>query len=249
MLKIIRESSIWARVWLFFGAFAVLIFVAANLVYRVRFCVPAEDYRVYDAAIEYLCQFEWDSWPGDDEDYSDPRQYFLTKGKDKTIVVSNRTIDKMQSAKVEDSLTEFRYPETLVPAEVLKDYVEKNAELKTVVRNSFKHRWRTLLNSSDNSSGFFNSIPGNYVRSILEKIGLLKPKLQFFDFWNDFYDKYPNAQGIMYISRVGYSPDGRKALVSISNHSYMRASADVAVYLELKDGTWKIVDVSWFGVS
>jgi len=35
--------------------------------------------------------------------------------------------------------------------------------------------------------------------------------------WTDYYKRYPNSQGFLTLSRVGFSPDGKQALLYAKN--------------------------------
>jgi hypothetical protein len=60
------------------------------------------------------------------------------------------------------------------------------------------------------------------------------------DGWDEFYRRYPNSQGMMALSRVGFNPDMNQALVYVGNQSHWRAGTGHLVLLIKEDGTWKI---------
>ena len=59
--------------------------------------------------------------------------------------------------------------------------------------------------------------------------------------WDAFYQRYPNAQGIMRLSRVGFNADMTQALVYVGNQSHYLAGAGVYYLLAKEDGTWRVV--------
>jgi hypothetical protein len=59
--------------------------------------------------------------------------------------------------------------------------------------------------------------------------------------WDAFYQRYPNAQGIMSLSRVGFNAAMDQALVYVGNQSNYLAGAGVYYLLAKEDGTWQVV--------
>ncbi len=60
--------------------------------------------------------------------------------------------------------------------------------------------------------------------------------------WDTFYFQYPNSQGVLGLSRVGFNAQGDKALVCASTQTYTMAGAGYAVLLSLENGLWKVVN-------
>ena len=60
------------------------------------------------------------------------------------------------------------------------------------------------------------------------------------DGWVAFYKKYPKAQGILTISRVGFNPEMNQALVYVGNQSGPKTGAGYYVLLARENGTWII---------
>ena len=60
--------------------------------------------------------------------------------------------------------------------------------------------------------------------------------------WDAFYQRYPKAQGIMRLSRVGFNADMTQALVYVGNQSHYLAGAGYYFLLAKKGGTWRVVD-------
>ena len=58
--------------------------------------------------------------------------------------------------------------------------------------------------------------------------------------WSNFYSKYPHAQGIITLSRVGFGPGGDTALLYVGNQSDYLAGAGFYVFLTKVDGSWVI---------
>ena len=69
------------------------------------------------------------------------------------------------------------------------------------------------------------------------------------DSWNRYYEKYPGAQGIMQVSRVGFDTDGSQALVYVANFSGLLLGGGYYVLLVREEDTWVIHDISvvWGG--
>ena len=68
----------------------------------------------------------------------------------------------------------------------------------------------------------------------------------FFKFekgWERYYERYPNSQGIMALSKVGFNSEMDKALVDVGNQSHNLAGAGYFVFLEKENGVWTITDI------
>jgi hypothetical protein len=58
--------------------------------------------------------------------------------------------------------------------------------------------------------------------------------------WTDYYKKYPDSQGILSLSRVGFSPDGKQAVFFASNGCGGRCGTGAYVVMERTDSGWKV---------
>jgi hypothetical protein len=67
--------------------------------------------------------------------------------------------------------------------------------------------------------------------------------------WDLFYQQYPNSQGILTLSRVGFNSTRDKALVSIGNQRAWLAGAGYFVLMIKENGQWKIQSKSMDWVS
>jgi len=56
--------------------------------------------------------------------------------------------------------------------------------------------------------------------------------------WDDFYEKYPNSQGTMTLSKVGFNSEKDQALVYVGNQSHWLAGAGYYVLLVKENGDW-----------
>jgi hypothetical protein len=62
------------------------------------------------------------------------------------------------------------------------------------------------------------------------------------DGWDIFYAKYPNAQGFMHLSGVGFNPQMDMALVYVDNMYYALAGEGYYVLLNKVNGQWTVQD-------
>lgn len=69
------------------------------------------------------------------------------------------------------------------------------------------------------------------------------------DAWNDFYKKYPGAQGILSFSRVGFDRRRDQALVYYGNQAAWLGGAGYLVLLAKTNGSWVIVKTSMLWIS
>jgi len=57
--------------------------------------------------------------------------------------------------------------------------------------------------------------------------------------WKDYYDRHPGSQGIMCLSRVGFSRDGRQAIFFAANYCGSKCGRGSYVVMEKLNSTWK----------
>jgi len=59
--------------------------------------------------------------------------------------------------------------------------------------------------------------------------------------WPEYYKQYPGAQGYMWLSRVGFSPDGKQSLFSVSNSCGGLCATLSYVVMEKNGSAWKML--------
>jgi hypothetical protein len=69
------------------------------------------------------------------------------------------------------------------------------------------------------------------------------------DAWDIFYRKFPNSQGRMSLSRVGFNSKRDIALVYVGNQSHWLAGTGYYVLLEKVDGQWVVKDETMTWIS
>jgi len=69
------------------------------------------------------------------------------------------------------------------------------------------------------------------------------------DGWDIFYDKYPNSQGHLHLSGVGFNPQMDMALVYVGNMHYALAGAGYYVLLKKVNGQWTVQDQTMVWIS
>jgi hypothetical protein len=67
--------------------------------------------------------------------------------------------------------------------------------------------------------------------------------------WDEFYLQYPNSQGVLTLSKVGFNAQGNKALVYAGNQSYSLAGAGYAYVLGFENGAWKVLNQVMLWIS
>ena len=70
--------------------------------------------------------------------------------------------------------------------------------------------------------GAYGEYDGSLVKEVTGVFGkkgfLTATDFESYSGWEEFYQKYPDANGYFTFSRVGFSQDGRTALFSVSSH-------------------------------
>jgi hypothetical protein len=102
-------------------------------------------------------------------------------------------------------------------AETLSDFVAKN-DRSYQVENHFSLDVPVVLFSNEAVDKFFAADDG----------------------WNRFYDQYPNSQGLMKISRVGFDPGKEQALMYVGNQADFLAGQGDYVLLSKEGGVWQV---------
>jgi hypothetical protein len=69
------------------------------------------------------------------------------------------------------------------------------------------------------------------------------------EWWTDYYRKYPNSQGFLSLSRVGFSTDGKQGVFYTINGCGGKCGSDSYVVMEKVDLSWKVVKEILIGVS
>ena len=67
--------------------------------------------------------------------------------------------------------------------------------------------------------------------------------------WEAFYQTYPQSQGVLTLSRVGFNARGDKALVYAGNMAYSLAGAGYALVLGWEDGQWQVLNQVMLWIS
>lgn len=69
------------------------------------------------------------------------------------------------------------------------------------------------------------------------------------DVWGRYYEKYPNARGLLSLSRVGFHSDGDQAAFYISNSCGGLCGGGYFVIMEKVHSNWKVVQEIQVSVS
>lgn len=108
----------------------------------------------------------------------------------------------------------------LPDTEALEDFIQANQNPKPLDR-SFAQRLGVNLLSEEEVSQLFRS-------------GSLA------DGWKAFYEKYPNALGIVSVSNIGYNRAGNQAFVMVGRTSGPLNGYGEYLYLEKVKGAWQV---------
>ena len=81
-----------------------------------------------------------------------------------------------------------------------------------------------------------------------ERLFISRP-LPGVDVWKPFYDAFPQATGVIQLSRAGFSSDGRQALVYIGRQSHLLAGEGSMVLLRRDEKGWRIGRIERIWVS
>lgn len=67
--------------------------------------------------------------------------------------------------------------------------------------------------------------------------------------WSDFNRKYPNSNGMIGISRVGFNSDKSQAIVAVEHHYGSLGADGLLIYLTKEQNNWRIIKTTNVWVS
>jgi hypothetical protein len=115
--------------------------------------------------------------------------------------------------------------------EAFLDLKAKN-RAQSVLENKFSVKLPCILMTREAESKLFYSTPSERKdKAFIEKVR---------SSWNQFYEEYPGAQGILTISRVGFNADKSEAVVYIQNVAAFMAASGKLFFLTKKNGSWEV---------
>lgn len=142
------------------------------------------------------------------------------------LVIKDRTAVGISPNESLDSETEYIRKElgAAIESETLDDYRAKNRQPIQLAQDFALDVPYVLLSEAE-------------VAEVFEQDGG----------WAQFYTIYPDSQGIMTLSRVGFSAQMDEALVYIGNQADYRAGRGYYVLLTKKEGVWTVDDmvIAW----
>lgn len=142
---------------------------------------------------------------------------YIDTGKPELIVINDQTGLDYFSGELSEHLKSVRQGLPELTDEVCADFEARNKQpqsLKSLLTISVKY---VFINQQEIETTF---------------------KRQ--DGWDIFYAKYPNSQGHMHLSRVGFNPQMDMALVYVDNMSYVLAGGGYYVLLKRVNGKWTV---------
>jgi hypothetical protein len=123
--------------------------------------------------------------------------------------------------------------------EAFSDLKAKN-KAQSLLENNFSVKLPCILMTPEAESKLFYSTPSERKdKGFIEKVH---------SSWNQFYEEYPGAQGILTISRVGFNSDKSEAVVYIQNVANVMVASGKLFFLTKKNGTWEVQteEMIWF---
>jgi len=144
-----------------------------------------------------------------------------TDPKVQRVVIRDYTISSLNPAVSDDKMFEALQKDLPEVDQAMRDsYLARNAQ-SSLLNDRFNLKVPVTLLSQADFDGFFAKGGKG---------------------WDNFYFQYPNSQGVLALSRVGFNASGDKALVCASTQVYALAGAAYAVVLSLENGLWKVVN-------
>ncbi len=123
------------------------------------------------------------------------------------VIMATTDLDDLNFGKPYQNLVDglLRQASDQVPAEMIRDFCEKNRESRAVRLELTRHLPASLLTSEEQTAIFSGSAD------------LADDHDAFIGVWNRFYAKYPGSPGIITVSRVGLNRDKTMAFFYVGN--------------------------------
>ncbi len=143
------------------------------------------------------------------------------------IVMLATTGNDFSASDVKDRMAYVKEQLPELSADTRADFLAKVDQPVTLKAESFNLSVPVTLISEEERTALFQNTQGNA--------------------WEAFYQKYPNSQGIMTLSRVGFNKNLDQALLYVGNQSHYLAGAGFYVLLERTNSGWVIIKstMSW----
>jgi hypothetical protein len=143
------------------------------------------------------------------------------------VIVNHTESDKKD-------LDDFLDPQDMPPGGSVENYLRKEVpRLRTVTIDNFH---RANVTQAQLTPRFH--LPMKYQLVSPEKIGSI---VKGPGDWPDFYKQYPGAQGHLWLSRVGFSPDRKQALFYVGNWCSGKCGTGSYVVMEKHGAMWKTI--------
>jgi len=158
-----------------------------------------------------------------------------TAGKDRIDRLTSQIVIVNCTQSDKDDLDDFLDPNDASPGGTEEKYLQKEAPSLRVVTISNFHG----ANEKQGELAPSFHVPLPYQLVSAEKIGsILKDSPSG---WTQYYRQYPGAQGHMRLSRVGFSPDGKQALLYSSNWCGGHCASGSYLVMEKRGAAWRVI--------
>jgi hypothetical protein len=144
------------------------------------------------------------------------------------VVISAQTATDFSASELEKQLADMRKQLSGLSTATTTDYIERNAAPLTLEAVRFQVSSEIILLSSADLDQFFKKDGGG---------------------WDAFYQQYPDAQGTLTFSAVGFNRDQTQALVYAGNQSHWLAGAGFYYLLEKQNDQWVVIDQAMTWIS
>jgi len=143
----------------------------------------------------------------------------------KLLAVRGRTLQEAPGGSTPgERIRIMRHRLSPYPQDVAEDFIVKNAEPLTL-GNHFRTRVRVRIVNDEEVAGFWRDWDTSRRK---------------YPHWGTFLKKYPYSRGLIFLSRVGFSPDMRRALIYTGYACGGECGKMYYVLLAKKEGRWAV---------
>lgn len=154
-------------------------------------------------------------------------------GEDRVGMAVSQIVIESHTQSDKEDLNNFSDPDDPLPGGSIEKYLRKEAPSLRAATIRNYHR----ANETQGELSARFHLPVKYEIVSPERIGEIVKDLRDVP---EFYKQYPGAQGHMWLSRVGFSPDGKQALFYVGNWCGGICGTGSYVVMERHGASWKI---------
>jgi len=124
-------------------------------------------------------------------------------------------------------------------------FIDINSNIDSSLVDDFLLQNDSVYNFIDN----FNCLDNEVVLISTSEIEYIFNGQDINNNWDEFYNVYPNSEGLVKLTRIGYNQNRTQAIFGLGNQYASLGGEGCLIYLEKINNNWTIVNVSLTWIS